>query len=150
MFVSVLNSQSDKNEENINSSVINTVASVSLSAQETWNNCVPPSSCLLLGEWRTATSCKTLQFGQIIHSTYRCWNTRKRFAAGHVKWEGLLLDGTGAAVGVRVWREGRKRGDGSSNLLQKKGLINGGPLGKTHQLWGEISTNTKRKWLSLL
>lgn len=31
-----------------------------------------------------------------------------------------------------------------------KGLINGRPLGKTHQLWAAISTNTKRELLSLL
>lgn len=101
VFVS-LQPQFDKNEENVNSSVINTGASVSLSAQKTRNNCVPSSGGLLQGDWQQATSYKTLQFGHIIHSTYCCRKLHKWYAAGHVKREGLLLD----------WDRSLRAGDG--------------------------------------
>lgn len=69
MFVSLFNPQFDKNEENVNSLVINTGACVSLSARKMRNNCVPSPGRLLQGDWQEATSYKTLQFGHIIHSS---------------------------------------------------------------------------------
>ena len=59
-------------------------------------------------------------------------------------------------LGVYLWRgrageaAGVGGGDGSAGALSPSGVINGSPLGKTHQLWGEITTTTKSKLLSVL
>lgn len=65
MFVFLFNPQFDKDEENVNSWVINTGACVSLSARKTWNNCVPLPGLLLQGDWKEAIFYKSSNLGTL-------------------------------------------------------------------------------------
>lgn len=74
--------QSDKqSEEKFNSSMINSVACEKVfQCQPSGRKMIVSSYPVFQSDWQTATSCKTLQFVHIIHSTYQCRNMHKWYS----------------------------------------------------------------------